>query len=224
MSDALDWFINLTSNALRHINHYYTEWARELLNKMNVKGYVIVSNYKPRIPQCGLACSMGVGGVGFIFIERSFFEDKRIPEELKKFIIAHELAHIARGHLVATLFARVLVQMNLNVLRETVVSTLKSKGFLETIFGMSLSLYWLYGLLELIKIDIELVRAQELEADSLAVELAGCEGSRYFIKLLEVLKEQGYDVSHEGVLGLPALTIRERLYNLQLLCRIPSLP
>jgi Zn-dependent protease with chaperone function len=224
MSDVLDWFINLISNALQHINHHYTGWANGLLNKMNVKGYVIVSNYKPRVSQCGLACSMGVGGVGLIFIERSFFEDKHTPEELKKFIIAHELAHITQGHLVATLFIKVLVQMNLNVLRETVVNTLKSKGFLETIFGMLLSLYWLYGLSELIKTDIELVRAQELEADSLAVQLAGCKGARYFIRLLEILKEQGYDISHEGMLGLPALTIKERLDNLQLLCRTPSLP
>jgi Zn-dependent protease with chaperone function len=224
MNDVLDWFINLISNALQHINHHYTGWANGLLNKMNVKGYVIVSNYKPRVSQCGLACSMGVGGVGLIFIERSFFEDKHTPEELKKFIIAHELAHITQGHLVATLFIKVLVQMNLNVLRETVVNTLKSKGFLETIFGMLLSLYWLYGLSELIKTDIELVRAQELEADSLAVQLAGCKGARYFIRLLEILKEQGYDISHEGMLGLPALTIKERLDNLQLLCRTPSLP
>jgi Zn-dependent protease with chaperone function len=222
MSDVLDWFINLISNALRHVNHHYTGWANGLLNKVNVEGYIIVSNYKPRIPQCGLACSMGVGGVGLIFIEKSFFENKHISEELKKFIIAHELAHITQGHLVATLFTKVLVQMNLNVLKETVVSTLKSKGFLETIFGMLLSLYWFYGLLELTKIDIKLVREQELEADSLAVQLAGCEGARYFIELLEVLKEQGYDVSHEGVLGLPALTIKERLDNLQLLCRTPS--
>jgi Zn-dependent protease with chaperone function len=224
MSDAPNWFINLIFNALQHTNHHYTEWANRLLNKINVKGYIIVSTYKPRIPQCWLACSMGVGGVGLIFIERSFFEDKHIPEELKKFIIAHELAHIVRGHLVATLFTEVLVQMNLNVLREIVVSTLKSKGFLETIFGMLLSLCSFYGLSELTKIDIELVRAQELEADSLAVQLVGCESARYFIKLLKVLKEQGYDVSHEGVLGLPALTIKERLDNLQLLCRIPSLP
>jgi Zn-dependent protease with chaperone function len=224
MNDVLDWFINLTSNALRHINYYYTEWARELLNKMNVKGFIIVSNYKPRIPQCWLACSMGVGGVGFIFIERSFFEDKRIPEELKKFIIAHELAHIIQGHLIATLLNRILVQMSLNVLRETAARTLKSKGFLETISNTILSTCCLYGLLELIKIDIELVRRQELEADSLAVQLTGCKGAYYSITLLKILKEQGYDVSHEGVLGLPVLTIEERLANLQLLCRTPPLP
>jgi Zn-dependent protease with chaperone function len=115
-----------------------------------------------------------------------------------------------------------LLQSILEALRETIDSTLRSKKLPEAVFGTALSLFWLYTTLEFAKTDAELIRAQELEADSLAVQLTGCNGARYFIEWLRALKEQGYDVSHEALLGFPALTIRERLDNLQRLCSISS--
>jgi Zn-dependent protease with chaperone function len=220
VSEVIDQFIKLVLNALRHANHYYTRRAKEFLNKMGAKGIIIVSNYRPPISQCGLACSMGVGGVGIIFIERSFFEDKRIPEELKEFIIAHELVHIVRSHVVPTILTRMLFQLFSKALEETIDSVLKSKELPEVVVGIAFFLFWLYGSLGLVKIDAELIRAQELEADSLAVQLTSCNGARYFIELLRVLKEWGYDVSHEALLGFPALTIEERIDNLQRLCSI----
>jgi AbrB family looped-hinge helix DNA binding protein len=44
----IDQFIDLIFNALRDTNQYYTRKANEFLNKMNTKGYVIVSNYLSR--------------------------------------------------------------------------------------------------------------------------------------------------------------------------------
>jgi Zn-dependent protease with chaperone function len=212
--------MNLVLNVLRHANHYYTKRAEELLNKVGVKGYIIVTNYRPPISQCGLACSIGVGGVGVIFIERSLLESEHIPEELKDFIIAHELVHIVRSHVVPIILARVLFQLISKALEETIDSVLKSKELPEVAAGTVLFFLWFCGLLGLVKTDAELVRAQELEADSLAVQLAGCNGARYFIEWLRTLKEWGYDVSHEALLGFPALTIGERIDNLQRLCSI----
>jgi Zn-dependent protease with chaperone function len=213
----IDQFIDLIFNALRDTNQYYTRKANEFLNKMNTKGYVIVSSYRPE--QCGLACSTGIGGIGIIFIDRMFFEDKLFPEELKEFIIAHELAHIVRSHVVPTLFTRALIQVNLDALGELIYRIFKSGGLLEAVLGMALLLSLLNALAELTKADAELIRTQELEADSLAVQLAGCESARYFIELLEILKKHGYDVSHVAVLGNTALKIEERLDNLKRLCR-----
>jgi hypothetical protein len=66
-----------------------------------------------------------------------------------------------------------------------------------------------------IKIDMEVIKGQELEADNIAIQLAGYEGALHFVKMLETLKKKGIDVSHEAILGVPALTIEERINNLR---------
>jgi Zn-dependent protease with chaperone function len=142
VNEIVAQFMKLVLNAFRHANHHYTKRAGEFLNKMGVKGYVIVTNYRP---QCGLACSMGVGGVGFIFIERSFFEDKRIPEELKEFIIAHELVHIVRSHVVQTILTRAVFRPILEALGEIIDNIPKSKELPEAVVGIALFLIWFAG-------------------------------------------------------------------------------
>jgi Zn-dependent protease with chaperone function len=69
-----------------------------------------------------------------------------------------------------------------------------------------------------IMIDMEVVKRQELEADNIAIQLAGYEGALHFAKMLEAFKKQGIDVSHEAILGVPALTIEDRINNLRQHC------
>jgi hypothetical protein len=69
-----------------------------------------------------------------------------------------------------------------------------------------------------IMIDMEVVKIQELEADNIAIQLAGCEGALYFAKALEAFKKQGINVSHKAILGVPALSIEERINNLRQHC------
>jgi len=215
---AIEQLLSILYKALQGRNQYYTNKAVEFLRRMGVSGCVVVSSYRSEeIPYCGLACSMGVGGLGIIFVERRVLEEA-IPESLKDFIVAHELAHIVRSHVVARLIARSLLEIDLEALGKVVEELTRSKMFVEALprlFILSLLMYMAGWLL---KVDVEEVRRQELEADGVAVQLAGCEGARLFIDFLRSAQRRGYYVSHEAVLGLPALTIEERIKYLAQYC------
>ena len=43
------------------------------------------------------------------------------------------------------------------------------------------------------------------------IKLTGCNGALIFAKMLEQLKMREYNVSHESMLGFPALTVDERI-------------
>jgi Zn-dependent protease with chaperone function len=209
--DIVKQFIRIISYALKHRNDYYTNKAIEFLRRMNIYyGFIIVCNYnKKDFPQFGIAASIGLSGLGIIFIEKSFFEDREIPEELKEFIIAHEVAHIVRSHAILSLLTRKLFEISTEAIGESIE---KAETIAETIVIFLLGLFLLFSLT---MVDINVVKSQELEADNLAIQLAGYEGALHFAKMLEVFKKQGIDVSHEAILGVPALTIEERINNLR---------
>jgi len=176
-------------------------------------GSIIVCNYKKEdFPLFGIAASIGVPGFGIIFIDKSFFENRKIPEKLKEFIIAHEIAHIARIHVILNLLIKKLFEISTEAIVESIE---KAETIAEAIVISLLSLFILFSLTI---IDINVVKSQELEADNLAIQLTGCEGALHFVKMLDTFKKQGIDVSHEAILGVPALTIEERLNNLRQHC------
>jgi Zn-dependent protease with chaperone function len=191
----------------------------EFLRKLNINGYIIVSSFKQDdLPHCGLASSMEVGGFGMVFVEKSALESDTVPERLKDFIIAHEVAHIVRGHIVVYAFTRTSFGAMLEAVKDVLESALKSKKPEDFILGLLLFLLFKFPLAKLAEVDAETVKKQELEADNIAVQLAGREGALLFAKWLGELKRRGYDVSHESVLGFPALTIEERISNLLQQC------
>jgi hypothetical protein len=212
--DIVKQFIHILSYALKNRNDYYTNKAIEFLRRMNIHyGFIIVCNYnKEDFPQFGIAASIGLSRFGIIFIEKSFFKDRKIPEKLKEFIIAHEVAHIVRSHVILSLLTRKLFEISTEAIGESIE---KAETIAETIVIFLLGLFSLFSLT---MVDINVVKSQELEADNLAIQLAGYEGALHFVKMLEILKKQGIDVSHETILGVPALTIEERINNLRQHC------
>jgi Zn-dependent protease with chaperone function len=191
----------------------------EFLKRSNINGYIIVSSFKQDdLPYWGLASSMGVGGFGIVFVEKSILESDTVSERLKDFIIAHEVAHIVRGHIVVYAFTRTFFVVILEDVKEVLESALKSKKPEDFLLGLLLFLLFKFPAQKLAEVDAETVKKQELEADNIAVQLAGREGALLFAKWLGELKRRGYDVSHESVLGFPALTIEERISNLLQQC------
>jgi Zn-dependent protease with chaperone function len=220
MSEEIDKIRALLSNALLNYHPRYTAKAMEFLKKMNANGYIIVSGFGQKdLPYCGPACSIGIGGLGIVFVEKSILESDVVHEKLKEFIIAHEVVHIARSHIVVYVFTRILCKVGLEAIKENLEEALESKkieDFLLNLFILVLSMSFTARLVE---IDAEVVKGQELEADNIAVKLAGCEGALLFANWLRELQRMGYNVSHEAVLGFPALTIEERVSNLLQQCR-----
>jgi hypothetical protein len=206
--------IHILSYALMNRNDYYTNKAIEFLRRMNIHyGFIIVCNYnKEDFPQFGIAASIGLSGFGIIFIEKSFFEDRKIPEKLKELIIAHEVAHVVRNHVIFNLLTKVLFRISFEAILENII---KANKLLELVINFLLGSI---TLITEIKIDMEVIKRQELEADNIAIQLAGYEGALHFVKMLETLKKKGIDVSHEAILGVPALTIEERINNLRQHC------
>jgi len=218
--DITDQLESVISTALHNFNMYYTNKAIEFLRKLNVSGFIFVSSFKPGDIPCGnsLACSIGLGGYGIIFVKRDILEDSSIPEKFKEFIIAHEIVHIVRNHVVVSLFIRILFGASLEAIMEIIKKAPKSReleNILSIFFALPILVATTGGFL---KADVEEVKRQELEADTIAIQLTGCEGALLFAKLLKELQKMGYNVSHEAALSIPALTIEERVSNLLQQC------
>jgi hypothetical protein len=54
----------------------------------------------------------------------------------------------------------------------------------------------LFILPSIIKVNLEVVKGQELEADRITIQPVSCEGILYLAKLLETLIKQSIDVIH----------------------------
>ena len=203
-----------------NIEIYYTEKAEEMLAKLKFRGKIFVMRYKPDecpkfFRECGLACSIGLGGFGIIFLNETVYN---FPEDLRLFIIAHEISHIVRSHIIVNVFTRVFAKMMAETLKESIKSTIESKDFSDFLLNLLSTLFVAIMARGVINIDAETVRHQELEADKDAVVLVGCKSARIFSNLLNKLKEMGYNVSHEAILGVPALTIEERIRKIEEMC------
>jgi len=175
---------------------------------------VLVCSIKENeLPKCGLACSLGLTRFGVIFISRHVFYDLRISEELKRFIIGHELAHIVRGHQILNAF-----RMKMGELLEETLKARREK-IADIFSGIIDFMFRLIAATAIIGLDIQIVRQEELEADKLSIELTGCKGALEFAEMLNSLKERlNMDISHESFLGIPALTLSERTNAIRALC------
>jgi Zn-dependent protease with chaperone function len=206
-------FVEVALHMLRNYNQYYTDKANEYLKKLGVSGGIVVlgysSKYLPQLQEMfGLACAVGVGGWGVIIVERELFEN--VPEGCREFIVAHETAHIARNHLIARVFINAMFKM---IIEPSLREALKTRDFLGILLGV-------FSVAVTLGVDVEVVRGEELEADTIAINLTGCESAQCFARFLKILQEGGQRISHEAILGLPALTIEERLANISQYCRI----
>lgn len=216
--------IYLILYALKNLDLQYTQKALEFIRKLGVRGYVVVSRHDDKvIPICGLACSLGFGGFGIIFINSNFVCGTVYPEELKDFILAHELAHITRNHAISGILLDFILKTSMNALKESFESLRRSRD-LADLFGSLIALVTTSLTTFKLAVEVEptIIKQQELEADSLAIDLCGCKGAKMFAKILKALKLHGYSVSHESTLGFPALTIDERLEFIYAKCKDPS--
>lgn len=206
--------------AIKNFNQYYSQKAMTLLRKISTSGFIIVSEFnKDELPFCDLACSAGLGGLGIVFINKNILTNPDIPEELKDFILAHEIAHIVRSHILSRIFIKFLTESFIQALKKSIKSLEEARDVIDVFFNL-ISTVFLFGvsLKLIVEIDPQIVKQEELEADSIAIKLTGCKGALLFAKTLEWLRMQGYSVSHESLLGFPALMIDERIRFIQEKC------
>jgi len=202
----------MSSSSYLDINDFYTRKAEELLAKLGVKGFVRVVELKDNlIPQCGIACSAGMGGFGFIFINRKAPDNLSMLRGVEDYILAHEVAHIARSHSIAAYLLSRLLELLEQILREVSKALVSSKDFLGALGALLTLISSTLAYMEFAKVDVDTTRKHELEADDIAIRLVGCHKALKFAGILEQLKQQGIWVSHYSTLGLPALTTDERV-------------
>jgi len=198
----------------------YYEKVLQFLNKLSMNGIVIVFNVdSTKYEWCKLACSIGIriGNwcMGLIFVNRDFLTNIYIPEELKDFVIAHEVSHIAFNHFILKFLIRFLTENLLQVLKEIIESLGEEKNLIKAFLNF---LAVLVLTIKMVEVDRETIRQQELQADEMAIKLAGYKGALIFCEMLEKLKSKGFSVSHEDILGFPALTIDERIKFIRQKC------
>ncbi|WP_048163206.1 hypothetical protein [Thermogladius calderae] len=87
----------------------------------------------------------------------------------------------------------------------------KARDIVDWLAGLAATSLWFYITLQIIEVDRQLVKREELEADEIAIRLAGCKGVFIFARMLKQFEREGYTISHESILGFPALTIDERI-------------
>jgi len=203
--------------------HLYTMKTLEYMRRLGLQGYIIVFSYAsekiPLLTQvCGIACSIGLNGFGIIFLSREILYNPKISSELKEFIIAHEVAHIVRSHTINRILIRTLFTILLQLFFMSIENLVRSKKPLETLLYLITIVMQVLGMVQTIKIDINVIKMQELEADAIATYLTGCRVAQRFLEWLSTLYKSGVFISHVAVLGLPALTMEERINNIKLLC------
>lgn len=213
--NLVDRILGLLVYAYVNRDHYYSSKAIQYAQAIGARPplFIVVAKLNPNdLPQCGIACSIGFGSVGVIFVDRRILDANNIPNELKEFIIAHEVAHVVRGHVVASLLLKHLIGTTLEIASEAFETLEKARDIMEFFAGFIAALLFAGLALKLaVEVDPQTVKKQELEADELAIRLTGCQGAYAFIRILRELKQYGYSISHESLLGFPALTIEERI-------------
>lgn len=162
------------------------------------------------MPLSEISCSIGLGAFGIVFVNKDLFADPEIPEELKEFILAHEVAYIVRSHILLRVLIKFIGDVVLTKLLKKSLKLLeKAKDIVEGIFRFITTMATCVLIMEVAKIDSQTVKREELEADDIAIRLAGCKGAQIFANFLEWLQNRGFNISHESVLGFPAL-IRQK--------------
>lgn len=147
-----------------------------LLRKMSVSGYIFVSGFNSgKLPFCGLACSVGLGDFGIVFMDRKFLTNPVISEELKDFILAHEIAHIVRRHVLSRIIIKFLTEISIKTLSESIKSLKEVKNVIDGIYKLIMTVFLFGKTLKLtVEIEPQAVKQEELEADDIAIKLTGC--------------------------------------------------
>ncbi|BAB67039.1 helix-turn-helix domain-containing protein [Sulfurisphaera tokodaii] len=189
------------------------EFARKLLNNTIIHISVLPSTYE----KCGIACSEGISILGNIYVSEGFFS---LPESVKEFIIAHEVAHIIRGHSITKYVLSIFTGVLHEEARQLTMSSFRDSRIIKKIarffIGAILEASVLYADATA---NAQTIKQQELEADSYAAKLVGTEKTKDFIKFLELYRQDYNNISHTSLLGFPALTIDERISNLEKLIK-----
>jgi Zn-dependent protease with chaperone function len=195
----------------RNYNVDYSNRVVNFLSRLGMDGYILVSEYIPKscVMACSIGFSIGKSALGMIFVDKSVLE--KLPRECQDFILAHELIHIIKNHSIMKLVVRYAFQMSLSMYNEIMNKSIKNND----VVGLIFSLLLLFISLMIQEADANTVKRQELEADATAAQLIGCGGTSCAVKFLLEMKNMGVNVSHVNVLGLPALTIDERINNLK---------
>jgi len=218
-SDVVEALKYLVLYAIINFDQQYSKKARELLERAGVNGYIIVSRFNRKdLPKCTLACSVGLGVIGIVLMDNELLDSPSYSEELKEFILAHEIAHIIRGHILSKIFIKFLMEFSMQALKDSIESSGKAKDVLARLFDLIMIVFLRATFKFVTEVDQQIVKREELEADEIAIKLAGCHGAVMFAKILEQLKAQGYNISHESILGFPALTLEERIRHIYQKC------
>ncbi|BAA79803.1 hypothetical protein APE_0824 [Aeropyrum pernix spindle-shaped virus 1] len=214
-----DELIDLLLLALSNLDIKYTALAQELASRMGSRGIIIVALFKEneKLPAYELAFSIGLGGYGIVFIRRELAD--KLPEEVIKFIVAHEVAHIVKNHAIASYTTRQLTKISFDSLKDSIKNLNRTKKSEKPTANLLLIIISLALLAQTTKYEATTIKEQELEADTLAAKTTGCKPALIFAEILNHLKKQGINTSHETTLGAPALTLDERINNIKRICQ-----
>ena len=104
------------------------------------------------------------------------------------------------------------MRTSVQALVNSIESFEKARDIVDVVLSLFEMLFFFGVTLKLVaEIDPKIVKQEELEADDIAIRLTGCRGVLIFAEMLKELRAQGYAISHESMLGFPALTIDERI-------------
>jgi excisionase family DNA binding protein len=208
----LNSFINSSKERKKEYAKYAklaNEFATKLLNNTNVFISVLPSTNS----NCGIACSEGLSTLGNIYLSKEFFS---LPESIKEFIIAYEVAHIVKGHSITKALMSIFSSKLYNASEQLIKNGFQEYGILggigRILIGAILMGDTLYANSDA---NAKTIKNQELEAEKCAARLVRAEKTEKFIKFLELYKDDYNNISHTSLFGFPALTIDEKISNLR---------
>ncbi len=221
--ETLKWLIGVIIDGFdpkltNEVSSIYDEIMRVLGGGSATRLIVVsrIRDSKNLLRVCGIACSIGCGNIGVILVNDDIWS--KLNDASRRFILAHETIHIVKCHVITKALAEYIVQISVEATADVLGELIKAQGLLEFLIYLGLSFIISQIPLNLVKKHSEIVRAQELEADELASKAIGCVSAKQFKELLVMLKDKYGDLSHAGLLGYPALTISERIKNIDSIC------
>ena len=217
---GIEW-LPIAYAMIRHDKLYselYSQKAAAMLKKLGINGFILV--YKDPLMKT-LASCIGRKGYGIIFIYKKFVDNPKIPEEIKDFVLAHEVGHIVYEYPFRRPLNRILVEAVIYFLKRRIREYIELYGkigdvirkilyWIETVVAFSISSRYIR------EIDPEVIKREELMANLIAIKLTSCRNALIFAKLC-LSKYRG--VAFRSLLDVPALTIEEEIKFIHLKCQ-----
>ncbi|WP_228009328.1 M48 family metalloprotease [Fervidicoccus fontis] len=138
LTNQIQKLVYIILYALANYNPLYTQRVNKLVGSSGI----MVSGCDRDILPCGIACSIGLGGYGIIFVDKAILASREIPDEFKDFVLAHEAAHITHNHVLSRLITHLLAKISIEVLIECVRSLEKAKDVVDWLAGFAATSFW----------------------------------------------------------------------------------